>query len=401
MTKRISHIYDREPVRAPLDGTLITRAAFTDPHRAYQMCETCVMDTTDPDISFNEDGACSYCESLQEIVRKTQENAKDRLPKSLDIQLSRNPRGAEYDCILGMSGGVDSSFLLHKVVSWGLKPLVVHVDGGWNSEVAVSNIHKLVTALNVDLVTEVIDWKTMSQLQLAFLRSGLANLDAPQDHAFFASLFKIAARERIRLILSGHNLATESINPRWGYDAMDGRLLRAVNKKFGGGSLRNFAVMSLPSFRVFWPKIYGFRNAAPLNDIPYSKEIATNTLSETYGWVDYGQKHFESVWTRYFQAVYLPYRFGYDKRKSHLSSRILSGEITREFALEKLSEPLYPAELIARDEHFISSKLNIDFNEFAEIKDGHLGHESDFPNDNRLMTAVYRLMALRKSKRNR
>lgn len=369
------------------------KGAFTENSAVFQQCSNCVMDTTDPLINFDADGLCSYCvrygpngERLGVPLQEREVNALAKFAGSSE---------RKYDCVIGVSGGVDSSFLLSKAVEAGIRPLAVHVDAGWNSETSVGNIHKLVSSLGVDLVTKVIEWDKVRRLQIAFLASGVANLDIPQDHLFIAGLVAVAGKEKIPDILSGSNMATESILPEaWGYDAMDGRHVKAIYRAHWGVGLAGVPLMSLANFRHF-SRIFGrLRFHQPLNQLFYSKGLALKYLKENFGWVDYGQKHYESRWTRYFQGALLPYRFGYDKRKAHLSSRILSREISKSEALSWLSGPLYEARTLADDEKYLSSKLELDLEVFLQFKEIPLAHYSDFPNDKIRLERAYKSLRL-------
>jgi N-acetyl sugar amidotransferase len=289
--------------------------------------------------------------------------------------------GRKYDCIIGLSGGVDSSFLAAKVAQWGLRPLVVHVDGGWNSELAVMNIEQICRRLDLDLVTHVVDWEEMREMQLSFLRSNLANQDVPQDHAFFAALYGYAEKSGIKYVMSGGNFATESILPAsWGYDAMDATHLRSIRKIFGSRPMGKFPVVGFFDYYVKYPFLLKMEVLRPLNFLPYSKQGAIEVLERDYGWRYYGGKHYESRWTRFFQAYYLPYKFGYDKRKAHFSSLIVSCQMTREQALEALSEPLYDPQLLEDDKRFICKKLRISMEEFERLMAEPARHFSEFPN---------------------
>jgi len=350
---------------------------------AYQMCSRCVMDSSDPKIVFDSDGVCNHCHQFDEVTRKNWfpdgEGAR-RLEVILD-RIRSEGRKNEYDCIIGLSGGVDSSYLALKVKQWGLRPLVVHVDAGWNSELAVANIEKIVKYCGYDLHTQVMNWEEMRDLQLAYLRSGVANQDVPQDHAFFASMYHFAMRNNIKYIFSGGNIATESVFPRaWHGSAMDAINLRAIHKKFGKQPLTTYKTISFFQYYIYYPMIKGMRTILPLNYLPYDKESAIAELQETVGWRTYGRKHGESLFTKLFQNYVLPRKFGYDKRRPHFSSLIMSGQMSRETALEKLNEPLYdPAELEI-DLDFLCKKLRISRSEFEELMQGQPHHYSDFPN---------------------
>ncbi len=350
--------------------------------RAYRMCATCVMDTTDPDIRFDEQGRCHHCTGFDRNIRPYWKPTPAGWKELQGIigEIKAYGRGKPYDCIIGVSGGVNSSYLAVKVVEWGLRPLVVHVDAGWNSELAVRNIEQIVTKLNLDLVTHVVDWEDMRELHLAFLRSNVANQDIPQDHAFFAALYGYAVKSNIRYVISGTNFATESILPQgWGYDAMDARHLKAIHRRFGTKRLRKFPIISFFQYYISFPKIRGMRVVAPLDYIPYSKEAAIRLLERDYGWRYYGGKHYKSRWTRFYQAHYLPAKFGYDKRKAHFSSLIVAGQMTRDEALRELEKPLYTDNELAEDMAFVAKKLGLSMEEMQDFIDQKPRNYDEFP----------------------
>jgi N-acetyl sugar amidotransferase len=286
-------------------------------------------------------------------------------------------RGRDYDCIIGLSGGVDSSFLTTKLVEWGLRPLVVHVDAGWNSELAVKNIEMIISKLGLHLDTVVIDWNEMRDLQRAFLRSHVANQDIPQDHAFAAALCRTAMERQIPTVMSGTNLATEGVLPQsWGYDAMDSTHIRDIYAKFGERPLRSFPLLSFRDYYV--TMLETLRFVAPLNLMPYDKATAIDYLEKNFGWRYYGGKHYESVWTRWYQAHYLPTKFGYDKRKAHLSSLIVAGAITREEALAELDKPLYTGNELAADTAFVAKKLGLSDDELEALIAAPPRHYAEF-----------------------
>ncbi len=346
----------------------------------YQVCTRCVMDTTDPEITFDENGVCNHCHYFDREVKPRwfpNEEGKRRLEGIVD-RIKEENRNKQYDCIIGLSGGVDSSYLALKVHELGLRPLVVHVDGGWNSELAVHNIKVLLDYCGWDLVTVVIDWEEMRDLQIAYLKSGVSNQDVPQDHAFFASLYKYAVKNHIRYVLSGGNIATEAIFPRsWHYPAMDSRNLKAIHKKYGHKPLKTFPTISFWQYYFYFPFVKKMHAIRPLNYMPYSRKKAIEELEEI-GWRNYGRKHGESVFTKFFQNYYLPKRYGYDKRRPHLSSMILSGEITREEAIRELDKPLYEENELQEDRRFIEKKLGLTEDEFTKLLEAPLRQATDF-----------------------
>ncbi len=388
-----------DPVRAPIDGRPIERAAFVPVGRPYQICTRCVMDTTDPEIEFDSNGVCSHCRRFDEVVRPAWPSFGAGDPAQLEAMIQRVKaygQGKRYDCVIGLSGGIDSSFVAVKVAEWGLRPLVVHVDAGWNSELAVMNIEQICRRLGFDLVTHVVDWEEMRDMQLAFLRSNLANQDVPQDHAFFAALYGYAEKAGIKYVINGSNFATESILPTaWGYDAMDATHVTAIHKRFGKRARGDFPVVSFFDFYVRYPYILKMEILKPLNLLKYDKDGAIKILERDYGWRYYGGKHYESRWTRFFQAYYLPYKFGYDKRKAHLSSLVLSGQMDRMAALEALKAPLYDEKLLMEDKLFIAKKLGLSLSEFEALIEQPVHHYTEFPNHQRKYrhaSRIYRFM---------
>lgn len=339
------------------------------------------MDTSDPSISFDEHGYCNNCITAMKLLEKVEFNISNVGLRIFDeIRASRG--NSNYDCIIGLSGGIDSSWALHLAVENGLSPLVVHVDGGWNSEVATSNIHKLVNKLELDLHTVVIDWNTMRDLQIAYFESGLANQDVPQDHAFFASLYKTASNFKIKSVLTGSNFSTESILPKvWEYDAMDGKQVAYIYKSKFKKKLNNYPVLTIKKYYLKHILFEQMRVFKPLNFLPYNKNIAAFELERIYGWKPYGQKHLESKFTEFFQTVYLPERLGIDKRKAHLSSLIMSNHMSRQEAIDILRQPptteLRKYELI----DFVERKLLKESGYILKAIQKPLVNYTAFPND--------------------
>lgn len=336
--------------------------------RPYRICSYCVMDTSDPEIQFDSDGRCNHCRefvALWETRLPDEEGKRQLLAKVSQIQ--REGRGREYDCVIGLSGGVDSSYLAVKAVEWGLRPLVVHVDAGWNSELAVSNIETVVNHCGYELYTHVVDWQDMRELQLSYLRSGVANQDVPQDHAFFAGLYHFARKEKIKYVLSGGNIATEGIFPKaWLGPSMDAKNLLDIHRKFGNGKLYSYRTVSFAQAYFWYPLVLGIAPFSPLNYMDYVKDEAVKEL-ECIGWRRYPRKHGESAFTKFFQNYYLPTRFGYDKRRPHLSSLVAAGQMTREEALVHLAEPLYLADELKQDTEYFCRKLRISDAEFNNL----------------------------------
>lgn len=354
---------------------------MTEPDRPYQECTFCVMDTTDPRIEFDAMGRCNHCRDFERVAEEhwfPNEEGGRRLDGILD-RIRAEGRGKQYDSILGLSGGVDSSYLALKVHEWGLRPLVVHVDGGWNSELAVQNIERVVKHTGFELHTHVVDWEDMRALQLSYLRAAVPNQDVPQDHAFFAGLYHFAVRNDVKFVLNGGNLATEGIFPTsWHGPAMDSINLKDIHRRFGDRPLKNYPTIGVFRYFVWYPLVRGMTPIRPLNYVPYSKDIAIAYLQDTVGWRAYERKHGESLFTKFFQNYYLPTKFGLDKRRPHLSSLIVAGSLTRDEAAKKLAEPLYdPAEL-KRDREYLSRKLRLGPEGFEELMAATPHHHTDF-----------------------
>ncbi len=361
---------------------------------SYRICARCVMDTSDPDISFDRDGICNHCHFFTEKVlpRWFPDERGQILLKAMIAQVQAKGRGKPYDSIIGLSGGVDSSYLATRAVEWGLRPLAVHVDAGWNSELAIRNIEQIVTRLGLDLHTIVVDWQEMRDLQLAFLRADVANQDTPQDHAFYAGLYTYAVGNGFKYLLSGANYATESILPKaWGYSAMDARHIRAIHRRFGARKLSSFPLVGFFDLHLNYPYLRGLQVLSPLNYIKYRKSDAVAYLEKNYGWRYYGGKHYESRWTRFFQAHYLPTKFGYDKRRAHLASLVAAGEISREEALRELAKPLYTANELAADQAFVAKKLGISVDQLEALILQPARHHSEYSNNEALMNLLVTL----------
>jgi N-acetyl sugar amidotransferase len=334
------------------------------------LCNNCVLDNFSvPDITFDDSGMCNYCNNFYKVISKNWYPNKEGEKKFNQIlnQIKKDGKNKEYDCIIGLSGGIDSSYLTLKAKDWGLRPLVVHVDAGWNSELAVSNIEKIIKHTGFDLHTEVIDWDVMRRLQLAYLKSGVSNQDVPQDHIFFSTLYKYSTKNKINYSISGGNISTESILPDvWLGPAMDAISLKEIFKKFGEGSLKNYRTISFFQYYFWYPFVNKLTTIRPLNYMPYNKEIAKIEL-EKIGFKNYKGKHGESIFTKFFQEYYLPKKFKIDKRKAHLSSLILSNQITREEALKELKELPYDPKKINEIIEFICKKLEITQSEFEKL----------------------------------
>jgi len=336
--------------------------------RPYQICTNCVMDTSDSQITFDEHGVCDHCRGFErDVLPKWHPDEQGRQEVARTVErIKRSGEGKEFDSILGMSGGLDSSYMLHLVVKeFGLRPLVFHVDGGWNSDIAVNNIEMLVGKLGLDLYTEVINWEEMRDFQLAFFKAGVPHLDIPQDHAFIATLYHFANKHGIKYILNGGNISTECVrNPKeWLYYGTDSAQLKDIQRQFGTRNLKSYPFSSILFHKVYLRYLRGVQVFKPLNLLPYTKQQAIDTLSREYGWKAYPQKHFESRFTRFYEGYWLPTRFGYDTRRVQFSSLILTKQMSREDALRALEQPAYDPATIDDDFEYIASKLRIPVDE--------------------------------------
>ena len=367
----------------------------------YTECQRCVMDTSDAGIIFDESGVCDNCSRFDEEVGAIWTNDGRDSGKFAELvaEIKRKGRGKKYDSIIGLSGGLDSSYLLHiAVTKYNLRPLVFHVDGGWNTDLAVENVQNLVDKLGLELMTEVVNWKEMRDLQLAFFKSGVPNIDLPQDLAFISALYKFAEANDIKFILNGYNYATEGIrNPRnWGWYGTDLWHVRDIHKKFGKVPLKSFPLSGILNHKFYLRYIRGIKVVKPLNYIPYSKQLAQETLAAEYGWRPYPQKHFESRFTKFFEGYWLPTRYGFDTRRVQFSSLIVSGQMTRAEAIEKLKVPALDEAVVAADKEYIASKLRISVAELDGFME--LPHKTykDYKNQEWLFKIGEKVMALLK-----
>jgi N-acetyl sugar amidotransferase len=327
------------------------------------------MDTTDPDISFDHNGVCSHChyyDSLAATKLLRGEEREHRLRKLVD-QIKAAGSGRDYDCIIGVSGGVDSTYVAYVVKRLGLRPLAVHLDNGWDSELAVSNVERVLKTLGIDLFTHVIDWEEFKDLQLAFLKASTPDSEIPTDHAIMALLYQVAAKQRVKYILIGVNFATEAILPtKWSYGHADLKYIQGIQRQFGQKELKTYPCFSLAklSYYMFVRRI---QLVSILDYVDYDKKKAMDVLQRELGWVYYGGKHYESIYTKFFQAFILPAKFNIDKRKAHFSSLICSGQMSRDEALELMKCEIYPPADLAADRTYAIKKLGLTEQEFEQI----------------------------------
>ena len=370
--------------------------------REYQICTNCVMDTSDSKIVFDEKGVCDHCNTYYKDIEPVWNYGKGREKElsSMADKIKASGKSKDFDCILGMSGGIDSSYLLYLAKEkLGLSPLVFHVDAGWNTQLAVNNIERLVDKLNLDLFTEVINWEEMKDLQLAYFKSGVPHIDVPQDHAFFATMYHFASKYKVNYILTGGNYSTECVrNPiEWMYYQSDSVQLKDIHKKFGQIPLADYLVTNILWHKVYLPYVKKIKVLRPLDYMQYNKQEAMDLLQNEFGWQPYPQKHFESRFTRFYESYWLPERFGYDTRRVQYSSLILTGQMSREEALNQLKLPAYDSEEIKHEFEFVANKLGISKEElqtyFNMPKKTHLDYKSQ-ENIYKLGSKLMRLMGL-------
>lgn len=350
-----------------------------------KVCTRCILDETDPTLTFDDQGVCSSCHDFDRNIKPRWHPGTPTSLQELDTLVAHvkaSQKNKPYDAIIGLSGGVDSSYLAYWAAKEaGLRLLAVHVDAGWNSDKAVQNIEKIVKHLGIELYTHVVDWRAIRDVQRAFFKAGVPNQDIPQDHAFFSALYGFAVKNNIRYVLNGSNYATESILPAaWGYDAMDSTHIRDICKKFSAPHVNLFPFVSFFKYYVYYPRIKKMTVLRPLNFLDYRKEHAIQTLSQELGWQYYGTKHGESRFTKFFQNYWLPTKFGFDKRKAHLSSLILAEQMTREEALKEVKKPLYTSEEAEEDLKFVAKKLEMEPKEFKRLMQEPNRKHEDFKN---------------------
>lgn len=358
--------------------------------RPYAICSNCIMDTTDSGIVFDERGRCDYCHNFYtNILPNWHTDARGEAElQRIAGEIKRASRGRTHDSLLGISGGVDSSYLAyiakHKM---GLNPLVFHTDAGWNSQEAVHNIERVVEGLKLDLHTEVVNWAEMKDLQLAFFKAQVPHLDTPQDHAFFAALYNFAVKNGFKYILNGGNYSTECVNEpsEWHYFASDLKQLKDIHRRFGTRPLKQFPLSGIFTYRIYYRYLKGLKIVRPLNYVPYIKKEAMQFLVDTLGWQPYAHKHYESRFTRFYEGYWLPTKFGYDKRRAHFSSLILTGQMTRDEAMEKIARPAYDPEVIDQDFEYVATKLDISVAELRALHDGPNRSYRDYKNDMNLI----------------
>lgn len=360
--------------------------------RAYQICKRCIMDTTDTEIVFDEEGNCNHCSQYFRLspLYGYHGEETDKKRDALIAQMKADGKGKKYDCVVGVSGGVDSSYVAYLAKQYGLRALCVHFDNGWNSKLAVKNIDNILKKLDFDYETNVVEWEEFKDLQIAFLKASVANIEIPSDHAFLAAIYGICRKYKIKYQLSGSNFATEGILPKsWGYNAKDLKHLKAIQKRFGTKKLKTYPTLGLKK-EIFSTYVHKIKMIRLLNYVPYNKPQAMEVIQKELDWVYYGGKHYESIFTRFFQAYILPVKFNIDKRRAHYSTMICSNQISREEALLEMEKPTYPPDLLASDKEYVIKKLGLSEKEFEEIMNTPVKSYAEYPNDEALLKFIYR-----------
>ena len=345
----------------------------------YRMCTRCVMDTTDPDIVFDENGVCNHCHTYDRMVREYVVDGEEGLRhlEQTAQKIRKDGQGKKYDCIIGVSGGVDSTYVAYRVKKLGLRPLAVHLDNGWDSELAVKNIEETLKRLDIDLYTEVLDWEEFKDIQISFLKASTPDSEIPTDHAINALLGNLAQKIGVKYVIIGSNVRTETHLPRaWSQGHLDWKYIREIQKRFGTQPFRTFPHIG---FFTYYLRMLTQKRVEILNCLGYNKKESLRVLQEELGWRYYGGKHYESIYTRFYQGYILPEKFGFDKRRSHLSSLVCSGEVTREQALEELKVPTYAPSMQEEDREYVVKKLGLTDAEFAAIMSAPRKSYWDYP----------------------
>jgi len=357
----------------------------------YQICTNCIMDTSDKTLTFDERGWCEYCQNFHKNILPEWNYAQGGIEKIMPAiaKIKADGKGKDHDCIIGISGGLDSSYVAYIAKEkFGLRPLMFHCDTGWNSDLGVSNIQKIIEGLNLDLVTEVIDWEEMKDLQRAFFLSQVPFVDTPQDLGLFSALYNFAAKNGFKYVITGGNNSTECIRESldWTYFSTDMRQVNDIHQKFGTIPLKTFPTCDILKYKTYYRWIKGIRVIKMLDYVPYIKKQAILELNEKFGWTPYPQKHYESRFTRFYESYWTPKKFGYDKRRAYFSSEILTGQMTRAEALERISKPELDEQTMIEEFKYVATKLGWTVEEFEEVFKGSNKSFRDYKNNMFLIT---------------
>jgi N-acetyl sugar amidotransferase len=349
------------------------------------------MDTSDPNIVFDENGISDYYHNFHNNILPnwhTDEKGYAELMRVAD-KIKKEGVGKDFDCIIGLSGGLDSSYVSYVSKEiMGLRPLLFHVDAGWNTDQAVGNIEKLCNGLGLDLYTDVINWEEMKDLQVAFLKSQIADQDLPQDYAFFSGLYQFAKKNKIKYVLTGGNFSTECCREplEWGgFLGIDTMLVKDIHSKFGKSPLKTFPLVDILIYKIYYRYVDGIQVFKPLNLLPYNKKEVEKLLFDKFGWEPFQNKHHESRFTRFYEEYWLPKKFGFQKRRAHFSSLILTGQMTREEALERVSKPELSEVFLEKEFKYVADKLDLSVGELQEIFEGENKTFHDYKNKIKLI----------------
>lgn len=354
--------------------------------KEYKCCAQCIMDTTDPNIIFDDKGVCEYCHNFKESILPSWDTGSKGYAELMQVaeKIKKEGEGKDFDCIIGLSGGLDSSYAAYIAKEkMGLRPLLFHVDAGWNTDQAVGNIEKLVDGLNVDLYTEVIDWNEMKDIQVAFFKSQVADQDMPQDIAFFSGMYKFARKNKIKYVITGANFSTECCREpeEWGaYPGIDRILISDIYKKFGNSKWKTFPIVDILTYKIFYQRILGMKIIKPLNLVPFIKKEAESELESLFGWKKFKHKHHESRFTRFYEDYWMPKKFGYHKRRAHFSSLIMTSQMTRDEALLRLETPEMDEGFLTQEFEYVATKLGLTVSDLQEIFDGENKTYRDYKN---------------------
>jgi N-acetyl sugar amidotransferase len=368
--------------------------------RPYQICTKTIMDTSDPNIIFDENGISDYYHNFHNSILPNWHTDESGLKELTEIaeKIKKEGIGKDFDCIIGLSGGLDSSYVTYIAKEkLGLRPLIFHVDAGWNTQQAVGNIEKLIDGLGLDLYTEVINWEEMKDLQVAYFKSQVANIDDPQDIAFFSTLYKFAKKNKIKHVLTGGNFSTECCREpeEWGaYPGIDKRLIKDIHGSFGNKPLKTYPIVDILMYKLYYKYILGMEIVKPLNYIPYIKKDVESLLEEKFGWQKFQHKHHESRFTRFYEDYWMPRKFGYDKRRAHFSSLILTNQMTREEALERIAKPEMDEKFLRQEFEYVANKLDLTVDELQTIFEGENKTYRYYKNKKSIIDLGARLMRL-------
>lgn len=366
--------------------------------RPYQICSKTIMDTSDPNIVFDVNGISDYYHNFQDVIFPNWHTDEKGYAELMQVagKIKKEGIGKDFDCIIGLSGGLDSSYVAYVAKEiMGLRPLLFHVDAGWNTDKAVGNIEKLCNGLGLDLYTDVINWEEMKDLQVAFLKSQIADQDLPQDYAFFSGLYKFAKKNKIRYVLTGGNFSTECCREpeEWGgFPGIDTLLVKDIHAKFGKRRLKTFPLVDILTYKIYYRYVLGMQVFKPLNLVPYVKADAEKLLMEKFGWESFQHKHHESRFTRFYEDYWLPKKFGFQKRRAHFSSLILTGQMTREAALERVSKSELSDDFLAKEFEYVADKLDLSVSELQEIFEGKNKTFHDYKNKVKLISFGAKVM---------